>query len=59
MQKIINFNCNGKCVEKYCDNDYKFFTEIRLFDLTILIPLCKKHALLFEEARYGGIKRWQ
>ncbi len=48
LEKIENFNCDRKCVEKYCDKDYEFFCEVILNDMEFIIPLCKDHANKFE-----------
>jgi hypothetical protein len=56
MEQIINFNCAGKCNHKYCDNNYEFFVEIQILDISIMLPLCKQHAEEFDNKYFNFLK---
>ena len=42
--KVTNYNCVGMCIEKYCNNKYTEFYNIKINNMNIQLCFCKQHA---------------
>lgn len=51
MQKIINYNCDGLCIHRFCGKKYTHFTYIRLRGMDLSLGFCEKHSEEFENNR--------
>lgn len=41
--KIINFNCDGMCSQKTCNQPYTHFIIRNVCGMDLFIPLCERH----------------
>ncbi len=48
MQKIENYNCEGLCIQAYCDSKYTHFTNQKIHGVKLNLCFCEKHAIEFE-----------
>ncbi len=48
MIQIVNYNCDGICVEKLCMKKYTNFEIMNINGLDVLISLCDKHKAEWE-----------
>ena len=48
MEKIVNFNCERMCNEKYCNMPYTYFCDIEFLGMKIHLAFCERHANQFE-----------
>lgn len=44
VTKVTKYNATGLCSEKTCDNHYTHYVQHSICGITLLTPLCKKHA---------------
>lgn len=49
MEKIENKNCDGKCMEKYCDRDHTHFCNVDFGNMKLILTFCKQHGEEFEK----------
>jgi hypothetical protein len=57
-ERIINYNCDGLCVQEFCSNKPTRFAKAIIHSVPIIISLCEKHAEQFDDMEYvrGGDK---
>jgi len=51
MEKIINYNCDGLCVHRYCGSRYTHMTVRKINGIEIVLGFCLKHAEEFEKGK--------
>lgn len=51
-QEIVNYNCNGLCLEKSCGQKATYFFNTNVNDNTFIIPICKQHAEILENSKF-------
>ena len=51
MQEIDKYNCDGLCVQRYCDERYTKFTTKEINGVELHLAFCDKHAEEFEHGR--------
>ena len=49
MEDIVNFNCDGLCIQKHCDQKYTKYTNQKINGMEIGLAFCEKHADEFTE----------
>ncbi|VVB71139.1 Uncharacterised protein [uncultured archaeon] len=49
MEKIVNYNCDGICIEETCSQKYTRHTTYELKGMKLKFAFCEKHAEEFEK----------
>ncbi len=56
MDKIVNYNCEGLCVHRYCDNRYTHVIYTEIYGLPVALAFCEKHAEEIDEFRLNNYR---
>ncbi len=57
MNEIENYNCQGLCVQQFCNERYTHMTTIKLYELDLVLGMCKKHAEEFDNNILKGVEK--
>jgi len=49
MEKIIQHNCDGLCIQKTCSKKEAYFTNQEICGIKLHLAFCKEHAKEFED----------
>jgi hypothetical protein len=49
MNEIINYNCDGLCIQESCSERYTHSTIQKINGVNVVLGFCKKHAKEFED----------
>ena len=48
MNKIANYNCEGMCIEKCCNQKYTRYIIKKINGMNVMLGFCDKHAGIYE-----------
>ncbi len=51
MDKIINYNCDGLCIEETCSDKYTHSQTIELNTLSLVVGFCEEHSKVWDKER--------
>ena len=56
MQDIVNYNCDGLCIQKYCSKKYTKMTNQEINNVDVVLGFCEDHAEEFENSPHQNLK---
>ena len=56
MSKIVNYNCDGMCIQKICSKKYTHKITREFLGLSVVLGFCKEHGEIVEN-EISGIKK--